>query len=151
MPRSEVTDPRPPTGIASDCQITKVIDGDTIEVEVRRTFRVRLLDCWAPESRTRDSAEKELGLASKAHLLEMLPVGSEAVVLVPAAEGGHIEKAVTMGRFLGRIWPKDDDPRDVSQRQRDAGHATTTKEAPKAPSSPDVLERNKQLLKRRSE
>lgn len=128
MPRSDVTDPRPPTGIASDCQITKVIDGDTVEVEVRRTFRVRLLDCWAPETRTRDAAEKVAGLASKDFLLSYLPVGSEAVVHVPAAEGGHIEKALTMGRVLGRVWPKDADPRDVSQRQRDAGHATMTKE-----------------------
>lgn len=123
-----VTDPCPPTGLTSDCRIVRCIDGDTLEVEVVRTFRVRLLDCWAPESRTSNAAEKELGLASKAHLQAIVPPGTAAVVHVPAAAGGHIEKALTMGRVLGRVWPRDGDPRDLSQRQRDADHATKTKD-----------------------
>ena len=50
--------------------INRVVDGDTIDVDIDLGFsiilkkqRVRLLGINAPESRTRDLVEKEKGLA----------------------------------------------------------------------------------------
>jgi len=39
-----------------------VVDGDTITVELKIPVRVRLLDCWAPETRTKDAEEKKKGI-----------------------------------------------------------------------------------------
>ena len=67
--------------------IDRVVDGDTIDVNIDLGFsiilkkqRVRLLGINAPESRTRDLVEKEKGLAAKAKVQEMWPVGSNVVI-----------------------------------------------------------------------
>jgi len=57
-------------------RVVNVIDGDTVDVEVSLVVRVRLLaddtrGCWAPESRTKNLAEKKLGLAAKQAMIEM--------------------------------------------------------------------------------
>ena len=55
-----------------------MVDGDTVDVEIDLGFkvlhraRVRMLGIDTPESRTRNLAEKALGLASKARLKELL-------------------------------------------------------------------------------
>lgn len=65
------------------CRIERVVDGDTIDVLVDQGFhtfrdvRVRLAGIDAPETRTRDLAEKERGLAAKARVEALCPVGSE--------------------------------------------------------------------------
>ncbi len=53
--------------------VTRVVDGDTVDVDVDLGFdvwlkkqRVRLAGIDTPESRTRNLAEKALGLAAKA-------------------------------------------------------------------------------------
>ena len=56
----------------------RVIDGDTIDADIDLGFsvkikkRIRLAGINAPESRTRNLAEKKMGLASKYRLIEML-------------------------------------------------------------------------------
>ena len=60
------------------CKVTRVVDGDTIDVNIDLGFqiwhkaRVRMLGIDTPESRTRNKAEKALGLASKQRLKDML-------------------------------------------------------------------------------
>jgi len=44
----------PSLGWTTRASIERVIDGDTLDVTICRRVRVRLLDCWAPELRTRD-------------------------------------------------------------------------------------------------
>ena len=117
----------PPTGVTSDCTIVRCIDGDTLEVQITRTFHVRLIDCWAPETRTKNASEKKRGKASAAHLEAIVPPMTAAVVHIPASDRGELGDVMTMGRVVGRIWPNDGDSRDLSQRQVDAGHATATK------------------------
>lgn len=97
-----------------------------LDVEVARVVRVRLLDCWAPESRTRDLIEKQRGLASKRHLQELCPRGRSVTLHVPAAEHGHFDEVITLGRVLGRVW-LDAEEQDLSTIQCAAGHAYATK------------------------
>ena len=59
--------------------ITKVVDGDTVDVDIDLGFavvlkkqRVRLYEIDTPESRTRDLEEKKFGLASKKYLQDKL-------------------------------------------------------------------------------
>ena len=61
-----------------NCNLVKVVDGDTIDVDIDLGFnvvlsnrRVRLLGIDTPESRTRDLAEKKLGLEAKDRLIEL--------------------------------------------------------------------------------
>ena len=55
-------------------KVTKVVDGDTIDVIIDLGFdimyksRVRLFGIDTPESRTRDKIEKKYGLLSKQYL-----------------------------------------------------------------------------------
>ena len=68
--------------------ISRVIDGDTVEVEITRKIVVRLRDCWAPEKRLDPSlpeidrnAAKLRGVASAVHL-QSLAEGQACTVLL---------------------------------------------------------------------
>lgn len=63
-----------------NCTLRRVVDGDTIDVDVDLGFkvtlaneRIRLQGINTPESRTRNLEEKALGLQAKARLKELLP------------------------------------------------------------------------------
>lgn len=116
---------RPQPGICSKAKIIRVIDGDTVEVELVTHVTVRMLGCWAPESRTTNLQEKNKGIASKNHLIE-LAEGKTGVVHIPTATAHSVGDVLTMGRVLGTIWI-DDQPCSLSDAQVLAGHATATK------------------------
>ena len=57
------------------CKVVKVVDGDTVDVDIDLGFgvwmrdeRVRVMGIDTPESRTRDLVEKKFGLAAKERL-----------------------------------------------------------------------------------
>ena len=81
-------------------KLIKVVDGDTIDVEIDLGFdisitqRVRLAGIDTPESRTRDLAEKELGLEVK-ELLKKKLEEAETIVI-------KTEKPDSTGKF-GRV------------------------------------------------
>tara|TARA_R100000655_G_scaffold77938_1_gene117315 strand:- start:35874 stop:36281 length:408 start_codon:yes stop_codon:yes gene_type:complete len=61
-----------------NCSLVRVIDGDTIDVDIDLGFgvwlkkqRVRLAGIDTPESRTRNLKEKALGLKAKDRLIEL--------------------------------------------------------------------------------
>jgi len=62
-------------------KVIKVVDGDTVDVMLDLGFdihikcRVRLMGIDAPETRTKDKAEKKRGMASKARLKDLLKDG----------------------------------------------------------------------------
>lgn len=118
----------PPLGWTTNCRIVSVIDGDTIDVEVKRTIRVRLLDCYAPESRTTNVEEKKRGLAAKEHLRAMAE-GCDATLFVPGGE--QTKDLTTLGRVLGQVWLMRSDGRpdaeSLSELQVSAGHAAKGK------------------------
>ena len=65
------------------CKIVRVVDGDTVDVDIDLGFgvwmhkeRVRLHGIDTPESRTRDLEEKKYGLLAKEQILFFLPEGS---------------------------------------------------------------------------
>ncbi len=114
-------------------KVLRVIDGDTLEVEIRRTVRVRMLDCWAPESKqdprlpeARRAAEKTKGQAARQNL-NSLANGREVIVSVPLSDDGDIARSMTMGRVLGNVWLVDHPEKSLSVQQVEAGHATKEK------------------------
>ena len=85
------------------CEVTRIIDGDTLDVDIDLGFsvrltkqRIRMLGIDTPESRTRDKEEKVRGLLSKKALMDMCPVGSN-IRLVSHGKG-------KFGRILGEIF-----------------------------------------------
>ena len=83
--------------------ILRVVDGDTVDALVdlgfstHRKIRVRLYGINTPESRTRDLAEKKLGLAAKARLIEILDEQDNQVFLKSHGVGKY-------GRCLGELF-----------------------------------------------
>ena len=87
------------------CRIDRVIDGDTVDVDIDLGFgvwlrkeRVRMYGIDTPESRTRDLEEKKYGLAAKAFVLAFLPVDSEQTLRTRKDGKGKF------GRILGEFW-----------------------------------------------
>ena len=87
--------------------VVKVVDGDTVDVDIDLGFgmwmhkeRVRMMGIDTPESRTRDKVEKTFGLASKARLKELLPVGSISVLKTEIDRSGEDSRG-KFGRVLG--------------------------------------------------
>jgi len=118
----------PPLGLTMDGQVIRVIDGDTIVVRSYVEYHVRLLDCWAPESRTRDLEEKGRGLKSKARMIEL--ASEKAVRVNLPHSSADLTELTTMGRVLGRVWLIEDgspEDLDLSSRMVLEGFATKTK------------------------
>lgn len=118
----------PQRGLTTEAVITRVIDGDTVEIQpLLPVMRIRLLDCWAPETRTKDAAEKAAGIDSKNHLRRLLMDGQRVLVEIPGKQ--DLDDTLTMGRVLGRVWIHDNAGvlQNVSELQVEAGHATATK------------------------
>ena len=115
---------QPPIGITTKGCVVNVVDGDTLDVEITRTIRVRLKDCWCPETRTRDLEEKKKGLAAKAHLKSLLSDDKDVVLFIPADSDGDIKDVFTLNRVLGYIFIDED---NVSSRMVADGHATAKK------------------------
>jgi micrococcal nuclease len=86
-------------------KVTKVVDGDTIDVEIDLGFdisftsRVRLAGIDTPESRTRDLAEKALGLESKEYLKNHLKDAKS--IVIKTEKMNSTEK---FGRILGWLY-----------------------------------------------
>ena len=101
-----------------NCHLVKVIDGDTIDVDIDLGFevvlskqRVRLAGIDTPESRTRNLAEKALGLKAKDRLIELC---GEKLQLLSLGSGKY-------GRILGI--PHTEEGQDICELLKTEGHA----------------------------
>jgi len=106
------------------CKLKKVIDGDTVDVDIDLGFgiwqmneRVRIMGIDTPESRTRNKIEKKFGLAAKARLKSLL--GPKPVLRTTISKKGEDMKG-KFGRVLGDFLIKD---KPVSEILCEEGHA----------------------------
>lgn len=115
----------PDKAIVTDAEIVEWYDGDTAVVNVTTQYRVRLLDCWAPEVK---GDEKESGLKSKEYIKSICPEGSTVRLKIPTT--GRLQDSLTFGRVLGEIWSQSEDGEwhNVSDQMVKDGFATKTKE-----------------------
>ena len=85
-----------------NAKLDRVVDGDTIDAVIDLGFeitikkRIRLGGINAPESRTRNLAEKKAGLASKERLKELLEGSANEFELESTKLG-------KFGRVIGRL------------------------------------------------
>jgi micrococcal nuclease len=86
-------------------KVTNVVDGDTIDVEIDLGFdisfssRVRLAGIDTPESRTKDLAEKKLGLESKEYLKSKIKDAKSFVIKTE-----KMDSSEKYGRILGWLF-----------------------------------------------
>ena len=87
------------------CKLRKVVDGDTVDIDVDLGFgvwlqdeRVRLYGIDTPESRTRDLEEKKYGLAAKEYVKNFLD--DEWLTL----KTKEYDSKGKFGRILGELW-----------------------------------------------
>lgn len=106
------------------CKITRIVDGDTVDVDIDLGFgvwlkdeRVRIMGIDTPESRTSDPVEKIFGLASKYRLQELL--GKTAVLKTEVNKDGEDMKG-KFGRILGDFVVGE---RSVTEILIEEGHA----------------------------
>lgn len=113
---------QPPLGESRPCKVVSVYDGDTVVIEfIPQRARVRLIDCWCPEVRTKDKEEKSRGIKARDYL-KSLAEGKDAVLFTPHQR--DIGRETTLGRVLGRLYV---DGRDLSELMVESGHATKMK------------------------
>ena len=102
-------------------KVTKVVDGDTIDVmldlgfDIKYKSRVRLFGIDTPESRTRDKVEKKYGLLSKKFLQEKIK--SAKKITIKTYKGDETGK---FGRILGDVWA---DGKSINSIMCAKGHA----------------------------
>lgn len=89
------------------CTVTHIVDGDTVDVDIDLGFdivlrgtRVRIMGIDTPESRTTDKTEKIFGLAAKAKVAALIPLGSAAILRTFKDKDGGDSKG-KFGRVLG--------------------------------------------------
>jgi micrococcal nuclease len=107
-----------PDAFVYNATLDRIVDGDTFDCILDLGFdvklhkqRVRLHGIDTPESRTRDLAEKKLGLAAKDRLKEL-------------CHGNFKVKSLGKGKY-GRILgiPYTEDGQDICQMLINEGHA----------------------------
>jgi micrococcal nuclease len=106
-------------------QVNRVVDGDTVDVDIELGFgivltdeRVRIMGIDTPESRTRDKVAKVFGLASKERLKSLL--GKTTVLKTQIAKDGEDMKG-KFGRVLGDF--VSEDGRMITDIMIEEGHA----------------------------
>jgi micrococcal nuclease len=90
-------------------KVENVVDGDTIDVLIDLGFdilfasRVRLAGIDTPESRTKDLAEKALGVEAKEYLKKALKDAKSVVIKTE-----KMDSSEKYGRILGWVYVNDD-------------------------------------------
>lgn len=104
-------------------QVTKVVDGDTIDVDIDLGFsisysqRLRLAGIDTPESRTTDKFEKTLGIESKDYLKHKLKDAKDIVVKTEKPDSSE-----KYGRILGWVYV-DGNTKSLNEQMIEDGYA----------------------------
>ena len=130
--------------------IVRVVDGDTVDVDIDLGFdvwlkkqRIRLYGVDTPESRTRDLEEKMYGNAAKDFVQSFLPVGTNQTLVTKLDDRGKF------GRILGEFKvynSKLDGQTTINQMLIDEHHAVAYHGLSKDDIAEEHLENRKKVL-----
>ena len=130
------------------CKLIKVVDGDTVDVDIDLGFgvwlrkeRVRIMGIDTPESRTSNKVEKLFGKAASKRLKEILT--GKPILKTFAARDGEDMKG-KFGRILGDFIV---DGKFVTKYLIDEGHAVEYHGGAKADVDAAHLKNRKRILK----
>ena len=130
------------------CKLIRVVDGDTVDVDIDLGFgvwlkkeRVRIMGIDTPESRTSNKVEKLFGKAASKRLKEILT--GKPILKTFAARDGEDMKG-KFGRILGDFIVDD---KFVTSYLIDEGHAVEYHGGAKADVDAAHLKNRKRILK----
>ena len=111
------------------CKVNRVIDGDTVDVDIDLGFgvwmmdeRVRVMGIDTPESRTSDKVEDLFGEAAKARVKELLQAGDYTILKTEVNKDGEDMKG-KFGRILGDFIIEGEEDRMLTDVLIEEGHA----------------------------
>lgn len=105
---------RPEPGWTTEAELSRIIDGDTIEVEIKRKVKVRLKDLLVDELKTPD------GESAKQYLIRMLKVFDKLTLFIPANSAERLMDFNSFDRVVGTIWLKNGD--NLADKIVESGH-----------------------------
>tara|TARA_B100002019_G_scaffold292016_1_gene313881 strand:- start:20971 stop:21444 length:474 start_codon:yes stop_codon:yes gene_type:complete len=112
-----------------DVKVIKVVDGDTVDVDINLGFgvwlhdeRVRIMGIDTPESRTSDKVEDLFGEAAKARLKELMEDGGK---LITTEDKKGEDMKGKFGRILGDFYVEryEGEKEKVTDIMIEEGHA----------------------------
>lgn len=109
----------PQPGVTTRCRIIRVVDGDTVDVQVTYPLRVRLKDCWAGELPTDAGRGAAQALTKRA-------LSREAILQIPTGQAHNAMDVFTFGRVVGTLWLPGED-QSLNEWMIANGHATAEK------------------------
>lgn len=92
---TKISENPPEEGLAIQAKVSRIIDGDTVEVTLEIPFRIRLLGV--------DVAERNTELGKEAIQFAGQFLGKEVMVYVPLNTANLLD-ATQLGRVLGQVW-----------------------------------------------
>lgn len=123
----------PDYGLCYPVWLVRVIDGDTIIVKFRKDspykWRIRLIDCWAPETNKGTPAERARGLAAKKYAEKLLSHHLDTLSLyipAPSSLDQIFHELLSFGRVMGIIYLNPDTT--LNEQMVAAGMATKTRD-----------------------
>lgn len=128
-------------------EVTRVLDGDTIDVIIDLGFsvmlkqRIRLAGIDTPESRTSDDYEKVFGLEAKNFLKSNIEASENIIIKT------EIDSTGKFGRVLGWIF-LDDDSKSINQQMIDKGYAWEYWGEAKEKSFEELIQKREALTKK---
>lgn len=101
---------KPEPGFCTLAKVISVTDGDTIKVELRRTFNVRLKGIDVFE------LDGEMGKAAKTFVKNLIE-GKEVTLFVPSNNSLSLMDVNSFNRIVGEIWVDNSNLRDILQKE----------------------------------
>ena len=120
---------KPECGWCTKGKVVRVIDGDTLDIEISRVIRIRLLSIDTPELNTVEGKE------AAAFVKDLLEKQEDITLFIPSQQDLHLTHVLTLNRVLGRIFL--DDGSDLSDRLKEGGFIKNTSSTELAYSIPD--------------
>lgn len=89
----------PEPGITTKADVIQVSDGDTIKVQIIRTFDVRIRGLMCAEHNTPKGKEEKAFLTSK--------IGKEVTIFIPSNDSHKLMDMNSFNRLIGDVWFSD--------------------------------------------
>ena len=117
---------KPRHGFSSKCQVTNVVDGDTLTISLTRQFNVRLIhendegkyfNC--PEKNTQEGKDAKAFVESitSGYTTPHGTINPEITLFVPTGEDNKLMDINSFSRILGEIWVGEQKLTDILLQQ----------------------------------